>query len=204
MNGGVSPFDSARQIKVLLLRDQADYVEALAAEENIGVSVGYYDPNRQTSYFYPDKNLSATFYHELTHQLLAEATRLQTAENIGTRGDVWLLEGIAMYMESLWRREGNWTQGCWTLGGWDSPRLQTARNRAVRDGFFVPWEEFSGGRLEQWKADPNISRLYSQAAGIMHVMLDRTNEADRESAESKPFFSRSWPCIKGHQIQRQS
>lgn len=184
LGGGTAPFESQRQIKVLLLRDRADYVEALSAEENIGVSVGYYDPDKQTSYFFPDKNLSATFYHELTHQLLAEATRLQTADNIGTRGDVWLLEGIALYMESLWRGEGYWT-----LGGWDSPRLQTARYRAVRDGFFVPWEEFSSGQLDAWKANPDIARLYSQAAGIVHVMLDRANAADKERRKQVVFQS---------------
>lgn len=182
--GGVSPFESQRQIKVLLLRDRADYVEALSGEENIGVSVGYYDPGRETSYFFPDKNLAATFYHELTHQLLAEATRLQTAENIGAKGDVWLLEGIALYMESLWRGENYWT-----LGGWESPRLQVARYRAVRDGFFVPWDEFSGGQLEAWKANPDIAKLYSQSAGIAHVMLDRTNEAEKERRKEVLFQS---------------
>ncbi|MDX1928391.1 MAG: hypothetical protein SFV81_17820 [Pirellulaceae bacterium] len=184
LNGGTAPFETQRQIKVLLLRDRADYVSALSSEENIGVSVGYYDPNRQTSYFFPDKNLAATFYHELTHQLLAEATRLQTAEDVGARGDVWLLEGIALYMESLHRGEGYWT-----LGGWDSPRLQVARYRAIRDGFFVPWEEFSGGELEQWKANPDIARLYSQAAGIMHVMLDRSDEAEKERRRQAVFQS---------------
>jgi hypothetical protein len=149
-----------------------------------GGAVGYYDPDKQTSYFFPDKSLSATFYHELTHQLLAEATRLQTAENIGSRGDVWLLEGIALYMESLWRGEGYWT-----LGGWDSPRLQVARYRAVRDGFFVPWDEFSGGRLEEWKANPDIARLYSQAAGVMHVMLDRGDAAEKERRKQVVFQS---------------
>jgi Leucine Rich repeat len=184
LGGGSSSFEAQRQIKVVLLRDRADYVEALAAEKNIGVSVGYYDPDRQTSYFFPDKNLAATFYHELTHQLLAEATRLQTADNIGSRGDVWLLEGIALYMESLWRGDG-----FWTLGGWDAPRLQVARYRAVRDGYFAPWDEFSGGQLEQWKADPDISRLYSQAAGIVHVMLDRTNATEKERRKQAVFQS---------------
>ena len=184
LEGGTSPFESQRQIKVLLLRDRADYVESLAREENIGVSVGYYDPDKQTSYFFPDKNLSATFYHELTHQLLAEATRLQTADNIGARGSVWLLEGIALYMESLWRGENYWT-----LGGWDAPRLQVARYRAIRDGFFVPWNEFSGGRLEAWKADPDIARLYSQAAGITHVMLDRGDAVEKERRKQVVFQS---------------
>lgn len=184
LDGGTSPFESQRQIKVLLLRDRADYVEALKREENIGVSVGYYDPDKQTSYFFPDKNLAATFYHELTHQLLAEATRLQTAESIGARGSVWLLEGIALYMESLWRGDG-----FWSLGGWEAPRLQVARYRAIRDGYFVPWDEFNDGRLEAWKADPDIAKLYSQAAGIMHVMLDQGDAVQKERRKQVVFQS---------------
>ena len=184
LNGGSSPFETQRQIKVVLLRDRADYIEALGArEENIGVSVGYYDPNSQTSYFFPDKNLAATFYHELTHQLLAEATRLNTADDIGSQGDVWLLEGIALYMESLWRGDHYWT-----LGGWESPRLQTARYRAIRDGSFIAWPEFAKGKLEQWKADPDIARLYSQAAGVTHVMLDSFHQPALKDQRKQLFF----------------
>ena len=184
LNGSTAPFESQRQIKVVLLRDRADYIAALGArEENIGVSVGYYDPNSETSYFFPDKNLAATFYHELTHQLLAEATRLNTAEQIGSQGDVWLLEGIALYMESLWRGDGYWT-----LGGWESQRLQTARYRAIRDGYFAPWSEFSGGKLDQWKANPDISQLYSQAAGVTHAMLDSFHSPDQREDRKAVFF----------------
>lgn len=184
LNGGASPFETQRQIKVVLLRDRADYIETLGArEENIGVSVGYYDPNSETSYFFPDENLAATFYHELTHQLLAEATRLNTAENIGAQGDVWLLEGIALYMESLWQGEGYWT-----LGGWESPRMQTARYRAIRDGSFVTWDDFSGDELDKWKANPDIARLYSQAAGVTHAMLDSYREPNKKEHRREILF----------------
>ncbi len=184
LSGGTSPFETQRQIKVVLLRDRADYIETLGTrEENIGVSVGYYDPSSQTSYFFPDKNLTATFYHELTHQLLAEATRLNTVEQIGSQGDVWLLEGIALYMESL-----SPTDGYWTLGGWESPRLQTARYRAVRDGFFAPWDAFSKGQLDQWKSNPDISQLYSQASGVTHAMIDSFHAPDERENRKQILF----------------
>jgi hypothetical protein len=167
-DGRSGQFDSQRQIKIVFLRDRADYVETLGIkEQNIGISVGYYDPHSQTSYFFPDEGLQATFFHELTHQLLAEATRLNPVADAGSQHSFWLLEGIALYMESFWRADN-----FWTLGGWESPRLQTARYRGLRDGYWQPWSEFDQGNLSQWKVDANIARLYSQAAGITHATLD--------------------------------
>ncbi len=168
LDGKSGQFETQRQIKVVFLRDRADYIETLGVkEENIGVSVGYYDPQSETSYFFPDAGLEATFFHELTHQLLAEATQIDLVNDVGAAGSFWLLEGIALYMESLWRGAGYWT-----LGGCESPRLQTARYRTLRDGYWVPWAEFNGGSKDIWKADANIAKLYTQAAGLTHAVLD--------------------------------
>lgn len=171
LDGKVAPLEKQRQIRVVYLKDRRDYVQTLGLrEENISVSVGYYDPTAKTSYFYPDENLEATFFHELTHQLLAEASELNVDSadaETAKRTDFWLIEGIATYMESLFSHENYWT-----LGGWESPRLQVARYRAVRDGYFMPWSEFHNGTMESWKANRDIALLYSQGAGISHYMLD--------------------------------
>ncbi len=171
LDGRTGQFESQRQIKIVFLRDRADYVETLGgSEENIGVSVGYYHPEAETSFFFPDAGLESTFFHELTHQLLAESTRLEAAAEVGAKESFWLLEGIALYMESLWDGEHYWT-----LGGFESPRLQTARYRGVRDGFWVPWSEFNGGNMDHWKSNPDIAKLYSQAAGITHAITDSSD-----------------------------
>ncbi len=182
LEGRSGQFESQRQIKVVFLRDRADYIATLGVkEENIGVSVGYYDPQSETSYFFPDAGLKATLFHELTHQLLAEATRIDAHSPAGTQESFWLLEGIALYMESLWQGESYWT-----LGGFESPRLQTARYRALRDGYFVPWAEFNGGNMDGWKADADIARLYSQAAGLSHAILDADNaDFDKDLRHAK-------------------
>ena len=116
-------------------------------------------------------------FHELTHQLFAEATNIGADPAAGGLAGVWLTEGIALYMESLADR-GSY----WTLGGLAAPRLQTARYRAVRDGYWVAWQEFTQGGLEQWKRDPQISLLYTQATGLSHLFMDQLQQPDARQA----------------------
>ncbi len=188
IEGGSAAWEPRRQIRVVLLSDRKEYLQTLgASEENIGVSVGYYNPELRTSFFYPDGNLQATLVHELTHQLLAEATRIGARPDAGHESDYWIIEGIAMYMESLWQGPDYWT-----LGGWESPRLQTARYRAVRDGYWVPWETIRAGGMNDWKKDPEIAKLYTQAAGLTHYLMDSTTEVRALDAaqQAAPLSSR--------------
>ncbi len=175
-DGAASSWNEPRKMQVFLLKDRDDYLATLGvSEQNIGVSVGYYSLEAKQSFFYPTDNLAATFVHELTHQLFAEASHVAALPQAGSQGGIWLLEGIALYMESL---KGH--QDYWTVGGVDAPRLQTARYRAVRDGYWPDWNAFAHGTIEAWKADANLALYYSHAAGLTHVMLDLLPE--KESA----------------------
>ncbi len=177
LQGASAPWPKHRNLEVVLLKDREDYIQTLGGNEgHIGVSVGYYSPDAKQSFFYPSAELDQTLYHELTHQLLMEATRIGAQADAGTDRELWLLEGIALYMESLAERDGYWT-----LGGIDAPRLQTARYRGVRDGYWPEWSTFHSGNLESWKRDPEISRLYAHAVGLSHVFLDRLGNAARDA-----------------------
>lgn len=157
------------KFRVVLMKDRESYLELLgASEEAAGASVGYYWPAGKQSIFYASDELELTLNHELTHQFFAESAReLDKKSTVGESGDYWIVEGIAMYMESLSRHENHWT-----VGGWESARLQTARYRGVRDGFWIPTERLSSSTLEGWKADPQISLLYTHAAGLTHALMD--------------------------------
>ncbi|MCA9126494.1 MAG: hypothetical protein KDB22_05390 [Planctomycetales bacterium] len=163
------PWDEPpHSIEVVLLRDRQEYLDTLGASEaSIGLSVGYYSPQVQMSFFYPAPDMIATLFHELTHQLFIEATQLNVSNELELDGGLWMIEGIAMHMESLAERNDYWT-----LGGIDSPRMQTARYRAVRDGFWPEWNDFAAGNMERWKRDPQLATLYSHAVGLTHVFLD--------------------------------
>ncbi len=201
--GQNTPWEKSSEFAVTLLRDRNDYLEVLQlAEKNAAVSVGYYAPQLKKSFFYPEENLQATFFHELTHQLLAEATNIQANLDAGKQGGVWLIEGIAMYMESLVNR-GNY----WTVGGIDASRLQTARYRALRDGFWIDWKIFTEGQTEAWKEDPQIARLYTHAIGLTHLFMDHLpNPNARETLfraivstyQNEPRFNEMFDLLGGN------
>lgn len=170
--GRNTPWERARQMQVVLLRDRQDYLQVLGVtEQNASVSVGYYAPQKKMSFFFAAPEYELTLFHELTHQLFAEATNIDARPDAGSLGGVWLTEGIALYMESLVDR-GSY----WTVGGIDAPRLQTARYRAVRDGYWADWEAFTKGHVEGWKQDPKIALLYTQACGLTHLYMDQLSQ----------------------------
>ncbi len=153
---------------VVLLQDRQSYLEMLSqAEDNASVSVGYYSPDARKSLFYISDDLQDTLYHELTHQILAEGCDFKEAGEAGKSHSYWMIEGTALYMESLSDRGS-----LWSIGGWESPRLQTARYRGVRDGFWPAMQKFASGTMESWKADPEIATLYSHSAGLTHMFMD--------------------------------
>lgn len=170
--GDNTSWRETRKMEVFLLKDRQDYIDTLKENEaNIGVSVGYYNSEAKKSFFYPSENLDATFFHELTHQLFSESSQFENVLDTGSGGGVWLLEGVAVYMESL-REHDHF----WTAGGIEAARLQTARYRAVRDGYWPDWKEFTSGTIDAWKQDPKVALNYSHAAGLTHTFLDLHKE----------------------------
>ncbi len=169
LGGRSASWQTKREFRVILCKDRKDYLQVLGAgEDNIGVSVGYYSPENRMSFFYPDAQLRPTMFHELTHQLLSEGSQLKNGRTVGMEHDFWMVEGIALYMESL--------KDCgthWQLGGWLSPRLQAARYRAIHDGYWKALPEFSAGGMTSWKSSEDIAVLYTQAAGLTHFFMDR-------------------------------
>ena len=63
-----------------------------------------------------------------------------------------------------------------TLGGFESRRLQFSRIRKLREGFYVPLEELSAmGRMDFQQRPDILRRLYSQSAGVTHMLMDGEN-----------------------------
>ncbi|MBX3422605.1 MAG: hypothetical protein KF752_13710 [Pirellulaceae bacterium] len=168
LEGSNPPWPQPPRMEVVLLSDRTEYLRVLGiAESRIEVSVGYYNPYRRRCYFYPSEQLSETLQHELTHQLFAQASRLALNGDQENLAGGWIIEGIALYMESLDKRPFDWT-----VGGIQSRRLQTARYRALRDQHWPSWTEFCQSTLAQWKHAPDISLNYAHAAGLVHLYLD--------------------------------
>jgi len=101
----------------------------------------------------------------MAHQLFRETSRARKAPF--KEQHLWLDEGIAMYFESLTDMNGYVT-----LGGFDARRLQYSRIRKLREGFFVPSQQLAFFSQEQFQARKDIASIYSQAAGMAHMLMN--------------------------------
>lgn len=167
-----------RRHRVVLFRDRQRYVEQLQRKEpRIQMSVGYYRPDDKTSYFYweGDHPPIPTWRHEVTHQLFAEVRR--AAPNAGLRQNFWLIEGIAMYMESL-RTLGERRDVC-LLGGPGVDRLQFARLRQSPDEAALQ-QLVTLGRVTL-QSHPDLRQLYSSAAGAACFLMDGEQSRYRQA-----------------------
>ncbi len=152
--------------RVVFFRDRDDYNRSLrAAMPNIDISIGVYLDRLRQAYFFADQqNDDRTLYHEATHQLFHESRPV--APDVGAKANFWIVEGIAMYMESL-RQE----DGFYVLGGFDDERLHAAQYRLLVDKFYVPLQPFCGYGMARLQSDPRIATLYSQAAGLANFLV---------------------------------
>jgi hypothetical protein len=173
------PLERKAEMNVVLFRSRDDYLQQLGkSEQFIESSVGYYSPKDTTSFFYVEDNTVAypTLVHELTHQILQEASLLRGSEPWQTESDFWIVEAIALHAESLWIGKE-----IATVGGWESPRLQVARYRMLREDYWLDWESLRSHSAESWKQQEQLARAYTQAAGLAHLWLDQADPAKREA-----------------------
>jgi len=154
------------KFSVVFFRNRDDYNRTLRrAVPNIGISVGFYSEGTATAYFFAGEDYAdRTLYHEATHQLFHQSRPV--AADVGRKANFWIVEGIAMYMESLRRQDDDYV-----LGGFEDQRMHAARVRLLRDGFYVPLEELTAYGMEKVHQDPRIATLYSQAAGLANFLV---------------------------------
>jgi hypothetical protein len=151
---------------VVYFRDRDDYNRTMSPIlPKIKITIGFYRDKPGCAYFFAGKDSDdRTMYHEATHQLFHESKFVAPA--VGYKANFWIVEGIAMFMESL-RREDGYD----VLGGLDDERVNAARYRLLHDHFYVPLSEFVDISMEELQKDPRIATLYSQAAGLTHFLI---------------------------------
>jgi hypothetical protein len=157
---------AGKKLRVVFFRNHQEYVAHLQrVEPRIGITLGIYRHPERTAYFYGGSgHVAATWRHEATHQLFHET--LRASEDVGVANNFWVIEGVALYMESLELR-GDYC----TLGGIDASRLQYARYRALNERFYLPLGQLVVMRRRRMQESEDIRLLYSQAAGLTHFMM---------------------------------
>jgi hypothetical protein len=162
--------EPAIQMNVYLFKSRDEYVKfLLPTYPQIGLTQGFYADEQQTSMFYAgDESIHPTWYHEATHQLFQQWRG--TPQGVGEKQNFWLVEGAAMYVESLQNHGTHWT-----VGGWQADRLQIPRYRALNGDKGLPLQQLVALGREQVQKSPDIRKLYSQSAAEAHFLFDSAN-----------------------------
>ena len=176
--GGNEPLARERpKMNVVLFRNREEYVQQLApGEPKIPLTLGIYMDEPRTAFFYAgDESLHPTWYHEAAHQLFQESQPGRVSP--GKSQNFWIVEGAAMYLESLQRHDGYWT-----VGGWDADRLQFARYRALAGDFAMPLKDLVTLSRDDVQKSPDIRRIYAHSAGLTHFLLNGAGGMYRDAA----------------------
>ena len=137
----------------------------------VEVSTGYYDSKAEISFFYDgDKTSEDTWRHELTHQLFRESGRA-TNQKAFENQFIWLDEGIATYAESTTKNQHLFGE-FYTLGGFDSRRMQYARFRRFLENYFIPSKELSDLGRVQLQQRNDLVKIYSESAGLAEFLMN--------------------------------
>lgn len=177
LRGGNVRLGTRKKLSVVLFADREAYVKQLERfEPQIAMSLGYYMKGEQTAFFYAgDESVEPTWYHEATHQLFQELG--DSVADVGEISNFWIVEGIAVYMESLVVHDGYAT-----LGGVDAERLQYARVRALTGNFYLPLSDLVRMGREDLQRHQDIRHIYTQAAGLSHFLMDGSSQPYRQAA----------------------
>ncbi|MDR0337285.1 MAG: hypothetical protein LBI18_09365 [Planctomycetaceae bacterium] len=181
LSGGTLP-----RHRVYVFRDKQDYVAFLknlepGFEMQLRESNGFYHPQRFISYFFPVSadmdqfdadTVRKALYHEGTHQLFQEA---RPKSNLpGVRNNFWIVEGIAMFMETFRIEENQYK-----IGNKNDSRLFAAKAHRFDPDylFYLPFDQTTALGRKEFQTHPRLARLYSQSAGMTHfLMLDRQGQ----------------------------
>lgn len=169
-----SPRRNTTKHRVVLFANAARYQQILSSEGPIvSRSTGFYSDLKRIAFFHDGSgDDSATRAHELTHQLMSEATDARPRSRPGDRRDFWLVEGIACFMESTMFHDHYAT-----IGGWQASRLSFARHRVLSFGDELPLSLMQGEGRSVVQQREDLSRWYSFAAAYTHRIIDEDNGA---------------------------
>jgi hypothetical protein len=164
------------KMQVVLFATQREYAAYVAsAHPKAAATLGLYDDKQRMAYFFAgNASVYPTWYHEATHQLFQQSIP-DARDEPGQARNFWALEGAALYMESLARHGGYWT-----AGGCEANRLQFARYRVLSGDLALPLARLAAMSREEIQNSSEIGRIYSQAAGLAHFLIDGQEGKYRE------------------------
>ena len=125
-----------------------------------------------TAYFFRDPGgqlpVTATLYHEVSHQLLFETA----GHNGYTRnvGNYWVFEGLGTYFETVSPQP----DGSLEVGGLVGRRIEEGIRTLVGNGQLVPMAEFIALDQNAFNRKPDIYHHYQQAMALTVFLCSGT------------------------------
>lgn len=168
---------TAKQYFVHYYRSQDEYITRLeplfpAIRQTNGI---YLTGDRTIHFYYDPKGAPEdTLFHEATHQLFYES-HLQNRP-IAEQANFWLIEGIACYMESFRRYDGEFS-----VGDPRHIRFAGARMNYLDKNYYVPLAELTVLGSQAFQRAPHLVQNYTQAAGMAHFFMQYDNGRYRDA-----------------------
>ena len=170
---------------VVYFRNRQEYVETLRPNSpSIDISLGIYIhgittiSKKSAMYFFAGEDSDLpTLFHEATHQLFHESRKV--SQMVGHGSNFWVIEGVAMYFESLKQENGSHV-----LGGFDTERVQVARIRLLtpEHHYYEPLATFCELNITDIQSDQKlIAKRYTQAAGLFFFLMHYDNGRYRDA-----------------------
>ena len=170
--------DVKKMHQVILFPSRNDYLLHVKQEKGndklLKESAGFYSGSDRKSRFYWSDNEEETyrtFYHEVAHQLFAETKATRSS---GSRGNNWVVEGIAVYIETWKKIKGTWVPGYEIDGNRMkiAPRFLAANNNWSLQGFaHIDNEQFH-------KVNRGLN--YCLAGALCHFFMHYNDEIYKE------------------------
>jgi len=162
--------------QVYYFGSQNEFVEYLRPTEgpDIAGSLGFYHPpksghGRVPAYFFRDPAgqipVTATLYHEVSHQLLFETAGLSAyTKNVG---NYWVFEGLGTYFETVSPQP----DGSLEVGGLVGIRIEEALKSLVDQGRSIPLAEFIEFDESAFMMDHQVYTNYQQAMALTVFLM---------------------------------
>lgn len=176
--------------QVTYFAEKEQYVEYLRPfqGEEIEQSLGLYLPARTGksrkghAYFFRDAggqiDVTATLYHEVSHQLLFESGIAGANDYRKNVGNYWVFEGLGTYFETLSLEK----DGSALIGGLVGPRNEEARKNLTKPGGLVPLSAFIRYDENTFKGENggDIHLHYQQASALTSYLMNGLDGTYRE------------------------
>ena len=149
--------------RIILYRDKQEYtVNLQRLDPFIDQTNGFYFAPRKTAYFFSPE--AKVLFHEGTHQIFEEHFFPEKMPVF--RNNFWVVEGIALFMETLQIEEKSYK-----VGNFLADRLYAAKVYQFQQNYNLPIQKLTALSAAEIKSQVDIIKIYSQSATLVHWLM---------------------------------